>query len=104
MSADNGIYILETPIGGREFEYRVAHCQGIDDLTYGNDEGDPELVVSLFGKAPVFPNKADALLEADRQASKVTVLEYGISTIILPFSFYTYCSREQSNIEDELGY
>ena len=35
MSADNGIYILETTNNG-EKEYRVAHCQAVDNIA-GND-------------------------------------------------------------------
>ena len=67
MSADNGIYILQTE--GPEF--RVAYQQNIDDI-YGNfsDEsfrwqGDPETMFSYFGDAPVFPNLEEALDKAE---------------------------------------
>ncbi len=92
MSADNGIYILETPIGF-EKEYRVAHCQAIENICYGNDNGNPMWVVRLFGNSKVFHEKRDALLEADNQAENAPILEYGISTIRLPFAFYDYENR-----------
>jgi len=95
MSADNGIYILETP-DGNVFEYRVAHCQAIENLTYAEQNGDPEYVVRLFGDSEVFYDKTSALIAADKQAQEImewAPLEYGISTISLPHKFSKYVMR-----------
>ena len=67
MSSDNGIYILQT-VGP---EFRVAYQQNIDDI-YGNFsddsfqwQGDPEVMYSYFGDAPMFSNLEAALDKAD---------------------------------------
>jgi hypothetical protein len=83
MSADNGVYILQTE--GPEF--RVAYQQTIDDI-YGNfsDEtykwqGDPEMMLLYFGDAPVFSNLEEALDKAEDIAYDYEYLEYGICVI-----------------------
>ena len=41
MSADNGIYILESPVSNEDFstkEYRVCHMQCVEDLWYWDDD------------------------------------------------------------------
>ena len=92
MSADNGIYILETPITGKK-EWRVTHAQAIENLHYQPPKGwdmDPQEVVTYFGKSQVFHSKAEALLRADEMARGFAILEYGIQTIIgeRPFEAY----------------
>jgi hypothetical protein len=83
MSADNGVYILET-VGP---EYRVVHAQGIDNI-YGkfNDDtyhwdGDDEMIREYFGTAPVFQNLEEALDKASDIAYDIDYLEYGICVI-----------------------
>jgi hypothetical protein len=83
MSADNGIYILQT-YGP---EYRVAHCQGIDSI-YGkfNDDtfhwdGDPEMILEYFAEAPVFTDVEKALDFATELSYDYEYLEYGICLI-----------------------
>jgi hypothetical protein len=96
MSADNGIYILKTPrppkkVKWREFEgkdvfayenqhgkyeYRVAHCQAIDNI----DHSDLYLPV-YFGKSPVYHDHAPALQDAILLAKQYEVLEYGICDV-----------------------
>lgn len=83
MSADNGIYILET--FGPEF--RVAHAQGIDNI-YGkfndsthNWDGDPEMILEYFAEAPVFQNVEKALDFASEMSYDYEYLEYGICLI-----------------------
>ena len=83
MSADNGIYILQT--AGPEF--RVAYQQNIDDI-YGNFsddsfqwQGDPEVMYSYFGDAPVFSNLEAALDKAEELSYDIDYLEYGICVI-----------------------
>jgi hypothetical protein len=83
MSADNGIYILQTE--GPEF--RVAYQQTIDNI-YGNfsDEsfqwqGDPEMMLEYFEDAPVFSNLEEALDKASDMSYDYEYLEYGICVI-----------------------
>lgn len=83
MSADNGVYILET--AGPE--YRVVHAQGIDSI-YGqfNDDtlhwnGDDEMIKHYFGEAPVFQNLEEALDKAEDISHNYDYLEYGICLI-----------------------
>jgi hypothetical protein len=83
MSADNGVYILQTE--GPEF--RVAHHQGIDNI-YGNfsDEtykwqGNPEMMLEYFQDAPMFSNLEEALDKAADIAYNYEYLEYGICVI-----------------------
>jgi hypothetical protein len=83
MSADNGIFILET--AGPEF--RVAYGQGIDNI-YGkfNDatshwEGDMDFMIDFFGTSTVFDRIENALDEAERMSYNHEYLEYGICLI-----------------------
>lgn len=83
MSADNGIYVLET--AGPE--YRVKHAQNIDAI-YGkfNDEtlhwdGDDALIKEFFGDAPVFKDLSIAIDKAEEMSNNHDYLEYGICVI-----------------------
>lgn len=78
MSADNGIYIL--PL--RDAFY-VAHCQGIDDLTFerGDRVYDPTSVVHRFGKARSFDSGKKAEEYARELAKDYEYLEYGICVL-----------------------
>ena len=84
MSADNGIYILQNRSRvGFETEFRVAHCQSIDNIY------DPELgdcyIVANFGSSAVFPNARLAQTEAEKLYEEWTKggapVEYGIKVI-----------------------
>jgi hypothetical protein len=86
MSADNGVFILETstPQGP---EYRVIYAQGIDNI-YGkfNDrtlrwEGDMNMMVDYFRDSDIFSTYAKALDYAKRLSQEHTYLEYGICFI-----------------------
>jgi len=98
MSADNGIYILKTPIVEGEtgiFEYRVRHAQAIDNITYERKDGNPEYVVQYFGDSEVFVNVEGARHKAWEMYNGVMkscfpVVEYGICEIELPHSFEYY--------------
>jgi hypothetical protein len=90
MSADNGIYILQTPAIGGGFEYRVTEAGAIDNITYENENGNPEQVVSYFGKCKVFTDHTEAWQEAARLEPQYDILEYGVSSIGLPFPFEHY--------------
>jgi hypothetical protein len=83
VSADNGIYILET----KGPEYRVAYHQNIDEI-YGNfsDEsfhwqGDPHMMMEYFGDAPVFSIIEEALDRAEEMSYDYEYLEDGICVI-----------------------
>lgn len=84
MSADNGIYILETmtssgPLGN---EYRVAECANIDDC----DESDLMLVVK-FGQSEVYKTFDEAQAKALELEEKAEYTEYGICCVIRNFQF-----------------
>lgn len=91
MSADNGIYILRTPMWPIKkgifyqnihgsFEYRVAHCQAIENIDYSD-----LYMPLLFGKSKVFYKEDEAFEEASRMEKEILendcVLEYGICQI-----------------------
>ena len=83
MSADNGVYILQT--AGPEF--RVAYQQNIDDIygEFSDDsfrwKGDPEIMLEYFQNAPIFSNLEEALDKAADIAYDYEYLEYGICVI-----------------------
>lgn len=97
MSADNGIYILQSPVEGvkDKFEYRVRDCQAIDNIDenftsyiiYDGVEYKSHLLyeVMLFGKSIVYSRKEDAMIAASKLEDAYHVnelpLEYGIRTI-----------------------
>jgi len=83
MSADNGIYILET--SGPE--YRVAYAQAIDNITYHPDRSDSQgwnekQVRLYFSDSEVFNTEEEAFAEAQKIADEWERgsgwLEYGI--------------------------
>ena len=83
MSADNGIYILQT--AGPEF--RVGYHIAIDNI-YGNfsDEsfqwqGDPENIYQYFHKDKMFSNLEEALDYAEEIVYNYPYLEDGICVI-----------------------
>lgn len=93
MSADNGIYILESP-GENGDEYRVISATAIENITYEpNRQGfNIEMLRNYFGRAKVFGNMVEATDEAWRLYNEIMegpipVIEYGISKIVLPFPF-----------------
>jgi hypothetical protein len=105
MSADNGIYLLETPAvkGSKKKEYRVIHAQAIDNIYWdencpnnNNSEGNPSQVVAYFGNTTAF-NDAETAWGYAREIEKkilsddyCPILEYGISSIKLPHPFSYY--------------
>ncbi len=81
MSSDNGIYCASFPKLDGSFEYRVAHCQNIEECFPGcslSDEMIDLLIVIKFGDSKVFDNKDDATTLAFDMAKECTVLEYGV--------------------------
>lgn len=83
MSADNGVYVLQTY--GPEF--RVVYAQAIDNI-FGkfNDEtlhwdGNPDMMVEYFGKSKVYTDLDDAMNEAERLSYDYDYLEDGVCLI-----------------------
>lgn len=83
MSADNGVYILETA----DNEFRVAYAHAIDNI-YGkfNDDTqqwdcDMNMMVDYFRNSEIFNSYDDALDEAMRLSREYEYLEDGICFI-----------------------
>lgn len=111
MSADNGIYILQTNnADGTGVEYRVAECQAVENIYYHNPErgytdkiADDAVLVIYFGDSKVY-NKKDAYdianrIEDDILQSYCPVLEYGVSTIKIDKVFPSMSLEEAEEIE-----
>ena len=101
MSADNGIYILQTPKTQNDksnFECRVIHATAIENITYDNPEGDPQAVVDYFERSEIL-NKEDAIKLAENMQNEILhddfcpFLEYGICLIALPHPFSYYQNK-----------
>ena len=113
MSADNGIYVLASPINlfGKELEYRVAECQAIDNINYFNQESieTKAFEVLYFGESPIFSNEIDAenhALELEKEISEsyFPILEYGISFLpVRSYPFPKMTREEATKIIDEGG-
>ncbi len=88
MSADNGIYILKT-----KDQYRVAHLQAIDNVSWSVIDGDwknsestrgkcvPTRVVEMWGDCKFTRDEGKALRLAHNWASKFPICEYGVYVI-----------------------
>lgn len=90
MSADNGIYILETPrppiktgnmyTNQKGYDYRVAHCTAIDNIDYSD-----LYLPLLFGNSKVYSSHDEALKAAIEIEKEIKengwFTEYGINTI-----------------------
>jgi len=92
MSADNGIYVLKSPVHEDmpgELEFRVTHAMAIDNITYEPDRDgfNTRVLIRYFGRCVVIRDRTEALVEADRLAQYYVILEYGIQFINLPFPF-----------------
>lgn len=104
MSADNGVYVLESPIGDGVYsivkEYRIVEAQAIENIYYyvPGPLRDAELV-RYFGRSYVFMNmnEAEVLLHAHGMAEKCDILEYGVSIIrwLVPFPSMTIEEAER---------
>jgi len=90
MSSDNGIYVLKTRTKeghSHNFEYRVAHAQGIDNLYFDVATGQhsqdfiPEETYVYFKECQVFYDEGKALTYAHLLAAQHSILEYGVSIL-----------------------
>jgi len=104
MSADNGIYVLKTPVteGANKFEYRVIHAQAIENLNWEEKkpgEGNPKEIVRYYFGTTVYNNAEKALEVAEEMANEILnddfcpILEYGICVLPFPHSFQWYLDR-----------
>jgi hypothetical protein len=98
MSADDGVYILQTQ--GPEF--RIAHTQAIDNIY---EEYFPETntwspcverIVQTFGASKVYEDLTEAWDDASILEDKVGSTEYGTS-LITQFSEYHFSDFEEQN-------
>lgn len=91
MSADNGVYVLET----EGPEYRVAHLQAVENLSWDKSKedytDDPEVHISnareMWANTPVFTSKEKAVKYASEVAEDYPYLEYGIQILKVPKKF-----------------
>lgn len=88
MSADNGVYILTTKNpDGEGYEYRVAHCVAVDNISYQPDYGswNKEFLCLMFGRAVVHHELNEAVMKAHEQYLKLIEeglpVEYGVAHI-----------------------
>jgi hypothetical protein len=87
MSADNGVYILKSPIANsNSVEYRVAHAMAIENIHLGDEnteEGrreNDEYIIGTFKRSRVFTDLSLAFKEAEKIHNKYGWTEYGIVT------------------------
>ena len=79
MSADNGIYILESKDG-----FRVVYAHAIDNIYEHGWKFNSKYLKKYFGEAPVLTTRDEAWKEAKKLYYKVIargILEYGINII-----------------------
>lgn len=88
MSADNGIYILKT-----KDQYRVAHLQSIDNVSWSIIDGNwqnkeetrgkcvPTRVIEMWGKCKYTRDENIAYRIAHKWASSLLICEYGVNVI-----------------------
>ena len=117
MSADNGIYILVSPVEnvhGKKIgeEARVIHATGIENINYDDgtlvDGFNPEQLTEYFKFAEPMTvdnaeKKAFEMAEGVANDEFCPVLEYGVCTINLthPFSFYEDIMRRKMNFVEQ---
>jgi hypothetical protein len=116
MSADNGIYILESisPLSNDNddptHEYRVIEAQAIDNIFYHPDSGPEDTpyhphLVQYFNQSQIYQTKDEAYTEAQKMYDRIMdddygIIEYGISEIHIREIFPTM-ALEQANAQSE---
>jgi hypothetical protein len=96
MSADNGIYILETLApNGMGTEYRVKHQLAVENVDWDNDINDYtedhkvriENAREMWKDCEVFTETKNANKEAKKIQDEIGWTEYGICLITIPEIF-----------------
>lgn len=97
MSAENGIYLLETP-KGKGFEYRFVYLQGVEDRNWKDDDAleyhtrpQPQFEIEeareLWKSSKVYVSKFEAVKAALAFKEKIGYTEYGLVQIEIPVEF-----------------
>lgn len=106
MSADNGVYVLETirnrkVVDSERYKaevkcepykvYRVAHAAAIDNFDYYEKKQPYNLgayMKDVWGSSPVYEDKQEALRVAHEIEESLPICEYGVSVIRTDYVFY----------------
>lgn len=95
MSSDNGTYILQTISDDGTPEFRIIHCQAIDNIygQYINESTswspDPKMIVEYFGESKVYTDLEQAWDEAFKLDESHDWSQDGVC-LITTFSQYTF--------------
>jgi hypothetical protein len=102
MSADNGVYIAEFPTRDGGKEWRVAHCQNIEDCDIP-EVGDAYLVTK-FSRSKVYTDYSAAVTAAWSMYEEILaecvedgmppIVEYGVSELYRQDPFPTTTEEE----------
>lgn len=97
MSADNGIYILETT----DNQYRITHAQAIENIfkDYWNNKYDLKELIRYFGDCKFTSSKEKALSIAHDLASK-TYTEYGVKMFSINMKWGTVYNKGTQEINE----
>lgn len=101
MSADNGVYILQT----KGPEFRVAHAQAIDNVFGEWDvekniwKGDAEFILDTFGESNPFSTIEEAFDVAEGIERSLEFTEYGVC-LIRDFEAQTFTDLIEGKKED----
>ena len=93
MSADNGVYILETLKKDKPntFEFRVAHLQAVENVDWDQKQKceteDDQIRIKnarkMWKNCKIFTSKKDALTFASDVLDELMICEYGISFVTI---------------------
>jgi len=98
MSADNGIYILQSPTESGSLEYRIAHLQAIENHSFYGENGEKELCayeLLRWGNSKCYKSKSQALNNAHDLAETKPILVYGVKIIKSPIQFNKFNLTKQ---------
>jgi hypothetical protein len=98
MSADNGVYILESVAADGGSEFRVAHAQAIENANYIPPGFSPdrdrqfwnlEYTWAIWHRSPVFQDKDTVMQRALEMEDELDICEYGVCHEYMPRPFPT---------------
>ena len=97
MSADNGIYVLQTPSSwtATGMEYRVAELQAAGNYQWDDamrkytscERVQIKNAREMWARTPVFDDQTEALAYAHKLADQCDILEYGVNIIYIDKEF-----------------
>lgn len=97
MSADNGIYVLESPTKNGS-QYRVAHCSAIENMDYF-EQGTVQakaMLVHYFGNSEVYISAHEVMKAALKLHNEVKYTEYGIRCLAIRLEAFPSMSVEEA--------